>query len=154
MLIIFILILFYFTAPIFLIYLCKISKTLNRIGAIVLAYILGLLLGNIGIFPSPSSHFKKLLGTRTVMPADEFGIVLSSGKLAESDIMFNQIAHVQDILMTIIIPLAIPLLLFSLDLRKWIKLAKGAVLSLILAMVSLIVSVFVGYYLFAENIDE
>ena len=152
--IILLLILFYFAAPVFLIYLCKVSKTLNRIGAIVLAYALGLLIGNVGIFPTPSSMFRQLLGTRTVMPGDEFTSLLNSGKLLESDILVNQIAQVQDILMTIIIPLAIPLLLFSLDLKKWIKLAKGAVLSLILAMVSLIVSVFLGYYLFAENINE
>lgn len=154
MLMILILILFYFIAPVFLIYICKVSKTLNRVGAIVLAYILGLLLGNIGVFPSASSAFKELLGSRTVMPADEFATILNSGKLVESDILVNQIAHVQDVLMTIIIPLAIPLLLFSLDLRKWIKLAKGAVLSLILAMISLIASVFIGYYFFAEHITE
>ncbi len=152
--IIFLLILFYLTAPVFLIYLCKISKTLNRVGAVVLAYALGLLLGNIGIFPSPGSTFRQLLGTRTVMPNDEFTALLNSGKILESDIIVNQISHVQDILMTIIIPLAIPLLLFSLDLRKWIKLAKGAVLSLVLAMISLIISVFAGYYLFAEHVTE
>ncbi|QGY46639.1 DUF819 family protein [Maribellus comscasis] len=154
MLVVLFLILFYFTAPVLLIYLCKVSNTLNRIGSVVLAYALGLLIGNIGIFPSASSNFHQLLGTRTVMPKEEFTNLLNSGKIVESDILVNQIANVQDILMTIIIPLAIPLLLFSLDLRKWIKLAKGAVLSLILAMVSLIVSVFSGYYLFAENIDE
>ncbi len=152
--VILLLILFYFATPFLLIYLCKLSGTLNRIGTVVLAYILGLFVGNIGIFPSPSSRFRELLGTRTVMPKQEFAALLNSGQLTESDILSNQVSNTQDILMTIIIPLAIPLLLFSLDLRKWIKLAHGAVLSLILAMISLVASVFAGYYLFAENIPE
>jgi uncharacterized membrane protein len=46
------------------------------------------------------------------------------------------------------------LLLFTLDLKKWLKLAKGAILSLVLAMFSLLVVVFTGYYLFAGSIDE
>ena len=56
--------------------------------------------------------------------------------------------------MTIIIPIALPLLLFSLNLKRWIKLAKGAVLSLVLAMISLLASVFIGYYLYADSITD
>ncbi len=47
------LILFYLLTPVLLIYLCKISNTLKRIEQIVLAYAVGLVAGNIGIFPTP-----------------------------------------------------------------------------------------------------
>lgn len=148
------LVVFYLSAPVLLIYLTKISKFLSRLGAVVLAYLLGLFIGNIGILPAASKEFSDILGTRTFLPDAEFSSLLNASKLTESDVLVNQIASLQDILMTIIIPLAIPLLLFSLDIRKWLKLAKGAVLSLILAMASLLISVFTGFYLFAGSINE
>ncbi len=148
------LVVFYLSAPILLIYLTKISKLLNRLGAVVLAYLLGLVIGNIGILPVASEEFKMLLGTRTKMSDAEFTALLNASKVTESDIFVNQIASLQYILMTIIIPLAIPLLLFSLDIRKWLTLARGAVLSLILAMVSLLITVFAGFYIFGDSIPE
>ena len=60
----------------------------------------------------------------------------------------------QDVIITIAIPLAIPLLLFSLDARSWFKMAPKTMLSLILGLVSMLVMVFLGYFLFKENIDE
>jgi len=148
------LVLFYLFAPILLIYLCKISNTLKKIGAVVLAYALGLIFGNIGIIPAPSDEFKKILGHKTALPKDEFLSIYESLNLPETDFIFNQIAGVQDLLMTIIIPIAIPLLLFSLDLRRWLKLVKGALLSLILAMVSLLVTIFLGHFLFSNAITN
>jgi len=148
------LIVFYLLAPAFLIYLTKISKFLNRLGAVVLAYLLGLIVGNIGILPVASSEFRALLGTRMHIPKPEFLEYLNNSQLSESDVLVNQVASVQDILFTIIIPIAIPLLLFSLDIKRWLKLAKGAVLSLVLAVFSLLVVIFTGYYFFGSSIDE
>jgi uncharacterized membrane protein len=148
------LIVFYLLAPAFLIYLTKISKFLNRLGAVVLAYLLGLIVGNIGILPVASNEFRTLLGTRMHIPNPEFLEYLNNSQLSGSDVLVNQVASVQDTLFTIIIPLAIPLLLFSLDIRKWLKLAKGAVLSLALAIFSLLVVIFTGYYFFGSSIED
>ncbi|MBN1986340.1 MAG: DUF819 family protein [Prolixibacteraceae bacterium] len=135
--------------------MCKISKTLNRIGAVVLAYALGLLVGNIGIMPTASERFVKLLGgTRTFLPRDEMARYMLSPNFAESDVMFNQVAQIQDSVMSYTILIALPLLLFSLNLKKWLKEARTALLSLILAMISLMIAVFAGYYFFAEDITE
>lgn len=60
----------------------------------------------------------------------------------------------QDVITTIAIPLAIPLILFSLDARSWFKMAPKTMLSLILGLVSMLVMVFLGYFLFKKNIDE
>jgi len=60
----------------------------------------------------------------------------------------------QDVITTIAIPLAIPLLLFSLDARSWFKMAPKTLLSLILGLVSMLMMVFLGYFLFKESIDE
>jgi uncharacterized membrane protein len=148
------LIVFYLLAPALLIYLTKISKFLNRLGAVVLAYLLGLIVGNIGILPTASNEFKTLLGTRMHIPKPEFLGYLNNSQLPESDVLVNQVASIQDILFTIIIPIAIPLLLFSLDIKRWLKLAKGAVLSMALAVFSLLVVIFTGYYFFGSSIDE
>lgn len=154
MLVAFLLIVFYLTIPFFLIYLTKKSNFLNRLGAVVLAYLTGLIIGNIGILPAASPEFKKLLGTRAHMPATEFNELFSNSVVTSIDKSANQISGIQDILMTIIILIAIPLLLFSLDIKKWLKLAKGAILSLVLAMFSLLVAIFLGYFIFRDTISE
>ncbi len=148
------LVLFYLLAPFLLINLCQKFSILKKAGAVVLAYILGLIVGNIGLLPSPSSRFREILGHQTFLPKEEFIKYFNSAGLPQSDLLANQIAGLQELLMTIVIPVALPLLLFSLNLKRWLKLAKGAVLSLILAMISLLTSVFLGYYLYAGSITD
>ncbi|MDD2380771.1 MAG: DUF819 family protein [Mariniphaga sp.] len=149
------LILFYLLTPILLIYLCKISNFLNRVGAVVLAYAVGLILGNIGIFPAPSDALVEILGgTRTFLPENEFSAFMNTEGFVENDFMYNRIARIQESIMNYTILIALPLLLFSLHLKKWLKNAKNTMLSLILALVSLMVAIFIGYYLFGHNITE
>jgi uncharacterized membrane protein len=149
------LILFYLLVPVLLIYLTKISDTLKRLGAVVLAYLVGLLLGNIGIIPSPSEKLVELLGGhRSFLPAEEFMNYMKNPLFVETDLIYNNIAQLQDNIMTFTILLALPLLLFSLDLRKWLKHARSAFLSLILALIALLAAVISGYYWFAEDITE
>lgn len=148
------LIAFYLLTPAFLIWLTKKSNFLNRLGAVVLAYLTGLVFGNIGILPKASVAFKSLLGTRVKMPDAEIQQLLNSGQITVTDLTVNQIAGLQDTLMTGTILVAIPLLLFSLDIKKWLKLAKGAVLSMLLATFSLLVVIFTGFYFWGNDIDE
>lgn len=148
------LVLFYFLVPFLLIYLCKISSFLKRIGAVVLAYAVGLIAGNTGLIPTPDAVFRSFLHAESSLPKGTITKLIETGQLAPGDYLVNQVLGLQDIIITIVIPLAIPLLLFSLDLRKWLKLAKGALLSLVLAMVSLLIAVFIGFYWFGPNIDE
>ncbi len=130
MLLSFVLVIFYLALPAFIIYLTQVSKTINKIGAVVMAYAIGLLTGNIGIFPRPSKAMHKLLSGKASLPKEELIDHFNTGLITESDLLANQIASTQDIIMTIVIPLAIPLLLFSLDIKQWLKLAKGALFSL------------------------
>ena len=148
------LIAFYLLTPAFLIWLTKKSNFLNRLGAVVLAYLTGLVFGNIGILPKASVAFKSLLGTRVKMPDAEIQQLINSGQITVTDLTVNQIAGLQDTLMTGTILVAIPLLLFSLDIKKWLKLAKGAVLSMLLATFSLLVVIFTGFYFWGNDIDE
>ena len=146
--------LFYFLTPILLIYLTHISKTINKIGAVVMAYVIGLLIGNIGLFPRASAAFKTILGEKTFLPAADIQKYLDAGQITPGDHHLNQIGSVQDLIMSIAIPIALPLLLFSLDIKRWFKLAKEAFLSLVLGVSSLIIVVVAGYFLFKTQIDE
>lgn len=145
---------FYLLAPALLIYLTKKSTFLNRLGAVVLAYLTGLILGNSGILPAASPEFRKLLGARIKMPDAELQQYLDAAQISQADVTVNQIAGLQDTIMTAMILIAIPLLVFSLDIKKWLKLAKGALLSMILAIVSLMVMIFTGFYFWGDSIDE
>ena len=148
------LIAFYILFPIFIIYLTQKSQFLKKVGAVVLAYIFGLVLGNVGIFPERSEEFRNILKNKAVLPADEVNLLFNEGVINADDVVANQIANIQQTIISVVILLAIPLLLFSLDFRKWLKLTKEAFLSLSLAMVSLLASVFIGYYIFENLIDE
>jgi uncharacterized membrane protein len=148
------LVLFYFLTPILLIYLVHISKTINKIGAVVMAYAVGLVVGNIGLFPQASAAYNDLLSGNSFIPRHEILKYLAEGKIPESDLILNQIRSVQDMIMSIAIPIALPLLLFSLDLKRWLKLAKEALLSLILGVSSLIIVLIAGYFLFGDHINE
>ena len=148
------LVLFYLLIPILLIYLVHVSKTINKIGAVVMAYIIGLVIGNIGLFPHASASFKAILEGKQFVPQNEVLKYLAEGKITQSDLMMNQIGTVQDTIMSIAIPIALPLLLFSLDIKRWLKMAKEALLSLILGVSSLIIVVVAGYFLFKDQIQE
>jgi len=55
---------------------------------------------------------------------------------------------------TILIPLAFPLLLFSLDIKRWLKFAGKGFLSMALAIVSVSVIVATGYLIFHDKIPD
>ena len=110
-----ILILFYLLFPVLVIYLGSRYGIIRKVGAIVICYVFGLLIGNTGILP-------------------------------------EGIYPLQDILTSITIPLAIPLLLFSEDIRKWIRMAKTTFLSLMLGLVSVVIMVFIGNLIFHDTL--
>ncbi|WP_372773351.1 DUF819 family protein [Mangrovibacterium sp.] len=145
---------FYLCFPAFMIYLTKKSTLLEKIGAVVLAYLFGLALGNIGLLPQASSELRYLLAGKTCMDSKELTNYIKQGLLTESDLLPNQIASMQELLMTLTIPLAIPLLLFSLDLRRWIRLAYEALFSLFLGLVSLVFVIICGFFILKNYIPD
>ncbi len=154
MLVFVLLIIFYLGAPVLIIYLTQLSGTLNKIGAVILAYVVGLVIGNTGIFPAPTMALRTLLGEKTSVSPAHLLPYLERGEISQSDFFANQIAGIQDLLITIVIPLAIPLLLFSMDIRHWLKFAKGAMLSLVLGVLSLLLVIFAGFFWFKDEIPD
>jgi len=71
-----------------------------------------------------------------------------------TDIIPESISGTQELLMGISILVGIPLVLFSENVLKWAKMAKYTFLSLLLGVVSVVVLVFIGYFIFRERLPE
>jgi uncharacterized membrane protein len=150
------LIVFYVTFPAVLIWLTKKYSICKKIGAIVMAYALGIIIANIGIFPKPSEGFREATvpKDRGYIPKTEILELVAAGTLPESDLKANNVATIQDWAKNSVIPLAFPLLLFSLNIRRWLKFAGKGFLSMILALVSVSVIVATGYLIFKDTIPD
>jgi uncharacterized membrane protein len=74
--------------------------------------------------------------------------------LGNTGILPEGMYRYQDMLTNITIPLAIPLLLFSLDVRSMVKMAGKTFLSLILGLTSTIIMIVAGYILLSGRIHE
>lgn len=99
---------FYLISPIVIIYLSQKIRLVNKIGVVVMAYILGIIAGHSGLMPDSSRE-------------------------------------VQDILTMLSIPLAIPLILFSANLRQWSHLAGKTAISMLIGLVSVTITVTAGF---------
>ena len=96
--------------PAALIRLCKKVPLLDKIGVVLLCYIVGMLIGNLGLLPDAF----------TAAPPDGGDSTLS-------------------LVQSITICIALPLILFSLDIRNWLHTAKKGLLCMLLACVSVII---------------
>ncbi|MBI9086054.1 MAG: DUF819 family protein [Desulfobacterales bacterium] len=110
-------ILFYVLFPVLVIYLCQRYPAADKIGAVIICYGVGILLGNCGVLPPVAG--KALDGITTVT-----------------------------------IPLALPLLLFSLDVRNWLRMAGKTMISLLLILVSVTVMAMICHLVFGPRIEE
>ncbi len=148
------LILFYFLFPLVIVLLCKKMTFLQKFGTIVLAYLFGLIIGTSGIFPKGSEGYKLArLGDPRIEKA-ALETLISKGKAVHEDILVNQIALIQDTITTFTILMAFPLLLFSLNLKRWLKYAKKGFLSVALALVAGIVMVTAGFFIWKNSFPD
>jgi len=85
----------------------------------------------------------------SIVVAYAIGILLGiSGILPEGS------AQIQDLLISLSIPLAIPLLLFPTKIKDWAELAGPSLKALLVGLISVVVIVFVGYFLFKPDESE
>ena len=110
------LVLFYLLFPIFILYVCHRIPFINKVGGIVIAYVVGFIIGNAGVLPLIEGH---------------------DGTL--------------ELLTTLTVPLAIPLMLFSMDIRKWKQMAGKTILSMLFALIAVSVTVFAGFFIFRNH---
>ncbi|MCJ7820108.1 MAG: DUF819 family protein, partial [Bacteroidales bacterium] len=149
-------IIFYITFPVVLIWLTRKSSVIKKIGAIVLAYAIGIVIANVGILPRGSEAFREFtIGEdRAFIPKSEVVELVASGTLSDRDNKANNVASIQDSVQSVIIPLALPLILFSLNVRRWLKFSGKGFLSMLLALISVMVIVATGYLMFRDKIPD
>ena len=112
-----ILIVSFVLAPALIIYLEGKYKIVKKIGAVLICYALGLIVGNIAVLPQGSETY-------------------------------------QNMLTTVSIPLALPLILFSMDVKKWLKGAGSAIGSLLIGLFSVLVIIFIGHWIYKGDIKD
>jgi uncharacterized membrane protein len=105
------LIVFYLFFPVVAIYLARKNSLGNKLGAVVICYIAGIIIGNIGVLPA-------------------------------------NLAPVQNPLMLVAISLALPLMFFSIDVRRWSRLAGKSLLSFGLQILAIIIVATLGFFIF------
>ena len=104
------LICFYLVFPILLIYLCYRFPLVNKIGAVIICYLAGMLLGQL----------------INISPA---------------------IGELQNTLTSAAVALALPLLLFSMNVKAWFRLAGNSTLCMLLATIAIVAVAMGGYLL-------
>jgi uncharacterized membrane protein len=104
-------------APVIIIFFEGKFSVIKKIGAVLICYGVGLIIGNIGILPEGSAKYQNLLSTVTV-------------------------------------PLALPLILFSMDVKKWFKMAGAAITSLLIGVFTVVLMILVGYWIYRDKIDD
>jgi len=107
----------YVLSPVGLLYACKRSNFLNKFGTVGLAYILGIILGNIG-FDAPG------------------------------------LTGIQKNFTEVTIALALPLLLFSINVKQWSRLALKTGLAVVFGIISVMIITIIGFYLLKDKIPD
>ena len=110
-------IMFYLFFPVVAIYLARKNSLCNKLGAVVICYIAGIVIGNIGVLPA-------------------------------------SLATVQNPLMLIAISLALPLMFFSIDVRRWSRLAGKSLLSFGLQTVAIMIVATLGFFIFRGLVGQ
>ena len=141
--------------PIVLIWLTKKYAILEKLGAIVLAYATGIIIANAGIMPRGSDAYREAtIGQdRPYIPKAEAVEMVAAGTLKNSDLRYNSIVMVQDSMQSALVLLAIPLILFSLNVRRWLRFSGKGFLSMVLALISVVVIVATGYLIFRNKVE-
>jgi uncharacterized membrane protein len=106
--------LLFFLLPAGLLWLVEKQSWANKLGSIILAYMLGLILGNAGFIP-------------------------------------DSVAITQTTLADISVALALPMLLFTLNVKQWSAMAGKAILSLVFATTSVVAIASTFYFLYADS---
>lgn len=108
---------FFLVMPALIIHFAGKYLLLRKAGSVVIAYALGLIIGNIGLIPEESLPLQETITNLSIV-------------------------------------IALPLLLMSLDLKSWTKMAGKTLLSLLSGLLAMLVFVIIGFFIFRNYIPE
>ncbi|MBE0661773.1 MAG: DUF819 family protein [Bacteroidales bacterium] len=143
-----ILAIFYVFTPLLILHLCHRFPFVNKLGAVIIAYLVGLIVGNIGLLPGMGTYLNEYLTINPKATADDVKALLSEGLLSENELLAFNIYKLRDLLMSITILLAIPLMLFSANIKQWSQMAGKTLASLIIGMFSVVLVIVSGFFIF------
>ena len=146
--------LFYIFIPVLIIFLTGRYKLANKIGAIIIAYVIGLALGHSGIIPMGSEGYHKLINIETKATLTNLLDWQAQGLITERDIVLFKVRQLQDNLMSVAVLIAIPLLLFSCNVKDWFRMAGKTFIALVTGTFAVTIVVVLGYFLFKEKIPD
>ena len=107
----------FIAAPILVIYLESRFSIVKKIGAVLICYGVGLVVGNMDVLPEGADKY-------------------------------------QDMIATVTIPLALPLILFSISVKSWLKQMRSAVTALITGIISVLSVIIIGYFIFRGSLEN
>jgi uncharacterized membrane protein len=144
------LILFYIFFPAVILFLTQKFSVMNKIGAVLIAYFFGLIIGNSGLIISEErkaniseEHLKEVIDK------------IKTEETLNSDELYKYtIYQIQDKFSSISVLLAIPLLLFSADVKRWFKVAGKTMLSGLLVTIAVLITVVSGYFIFMQDVEN
>ena len=91
------LVVFYFITPILINFICYKYSFAKKIGAVLFAYLLGLIVGNVGIFPEASLYLQELISNKDIDISTAYiQDLVNKGVLANSDLAFYSLYSLQD----------------------------------------------------------
>jgi uncharacterized membrane protein len=114
--------LFYLLAPAGVLWLCRKYKWAKSIGPILLLYFIGAILANLGFYPEPGSQ------------------------------MADDLLKMQTLFTNAMIPLAIPLMLFSFTYRK--SETRDQLIAMVTGLFAVVIAVVAGYPIFGPHIPD
>jgi uncharacterized membrane protein len=139
---------FYLFTPLLILYLCHKYPFVNKLGAVIIAYLVGLVIGNTGLFPVIGPYLNEFMLVNPKATEADVIALLNNGLIETKDLLAFKIYKLRDLLMTISILLAIPLLLFSSNVGQWKHLAGKTLVSLAIGFVAVITIVVAGFFIF------
>jgi uncharacterized membrane protein len=140
--------LFYVLTPIIILHLCHTIPFVNKLGSVIIAYAIGLLIGNVGVLPTYGSYMNEYMLLNPKANAVDVDELLAQGLINSSDVLAFKIYKLRDLLMSVTILLAIPLVLFSANVKQWSTMAGKSLLSMVIGFASIIIVIVAGYFIF------
>lgn len=145
------LLLFYMLSPALILYLCHRFPLAEKIGPVIIAYAIGLFLGNVGLLPALGDYLNEYLITHPKTTLEDIQKMQGQGMIQKSNLLGFRIYQLKDTLMSITVLLAIPLMLFSADIQSWKRLAGKTIISLFIGLFSVLTVISLGFFIFKNS---
>jgi uncharacterized membrane protein len=141
--------------PLLIIVLTQRFKLAAKIGGIIIAYAIGLLIGHSGLFPAGSEAFHNIINNGfSEITADKLNDMYSHGLISDDDIKLFKIRQLQDNIMSFAVLMAIPLLLFSCNAKSWFRMAGKTFMALLTGIIAVLIMIILGFVLFRNSIPD